>query len=155
MGKMCADLSMNYIRRNFTEMQQHGCRPDGAYLDVFSVVELDECANPMHRMSRRECVEKRCDCFEYVRSCGMVVSSEEPIDQLVDSLDLVHHAPDFWGHTLGIAVPLFELVYHDAVLIPMGIGRSSSCPKDELGFLHALLQGNIPYLSIDAKEEEK
>lgn len=153
--KMCADLSMNYVRRNFTEMAAHNCRPDGAYLDVFSVVELDECANPMHRMTRRECVEKRCDCFEYVRSCGMVISSEEPIDELVDSLDLVHHAPYFWGAAQGINVPLFELVYHDAVLIPHDMGRGGGhCFKEELGLLHALLQGNIPYLPLNASEAD-
>lgn len=154
--KMCADLAMNYVRRNFNEMAAHDCRPDGAYLDVFSVVELDECVNPMHRMTRRECVEKRCDCFEYVRSCGMVVSSEEPIDRFVDSLDLVHHAPCFWSRgPLGVDVPLFALVYHDAVLIPHELGRGGNYGvKTESGFLHALLQGNIPYLSINASEEE-
>ena len=152
--KMCPALSMNYVRRNFEMMHDHNCRPDGAYLDVFSVVELEECANPMHRISRRECVEKRCDCFNYVRSCGMIVSSEEPIDEFVTHLDLVHHAPDFWGKTQGIPVPLFELVYHDSILIPSFTARGVSCAKSDLGYLQCLLQGNIPYLGFNADEKE-
>ena len=85
----------------------------------------------------------------------MVISSEEPIDQLVDSLDLVRHAPYFWGNVPGANVPLFELVYHDAVLIPHDLGRGGGhCDKEELGLLHALLQGNIPYLPLNADEAE-
>ena len=85
----------------------------------------------------------------------MIVSSEEPLDEMVDSLDLVHHSPWSWNTRAGINVPLMELVYHDAVLIPSFLGKGASSGKeDEYGILHALLQGNLPYLSIDASEEE-
>ena len=119
------------------------------------MVELDECAHPMHRMTRRECLARRCECFDYVRSLGMVVSSEEPIDGMVSHLELVHHAPDFWGKMRGIAVPLFALVYHDSLFIPSYLGRGEGCPREHAGLLYALMQGNLPYLSLHADGEER
>ena len=153
--KLCSALAKSYVIRNFTEMKAHGCLPDGAYLDVFSVGLLDECANPMHRVTRKECLKNRKECFDYVRSLGMIVSSEETLDDFADSLHLVHHCPWFWDNHGGINVPLMELVYHDVVLIPVETRRGAShSPEDELGFLHGLLQGGIPYLSLNADEEE-
>lgn len=153
--KLCSALAKGYVRRNFTEMKAHGCLPDGAYLDVFSVGLLDECANPMHRVTREGCLHNRKECFEYVRSLGMIVSSEEALDGFADSLDLVHYCPWFWYNHGGINVPLMELVYHDVVLIPVETGRGAShAPEDELGFLHAMLKGGIPYLSLNADERE-
>ena len=64
-----------------------------AYLDCFSGIELEECYNPMHRMTRRECAQKRNECFELVRSQGRIVSSEEGCYPYVNHLDLLHHAP--------------------------------------------------------------
>ena len=153
--KLCSALAKSYVRRNFTEMKAHDCLPDGAYLDVFSVGLLDECANPMHRATREDCLYNRKECFEYVRSLGMIVSSEEALDGFADSLDLVHYCPWFWYNHGGINVPLTELVYHDVVLIPVETGKGAShAPEDESGFLHAMLKGGIPYLSLNADEKE-
>ncbi len=153
--KLCSALAKSYVRRNFTEMKAHDCLPDGAYLDVFSVGLLDECANPMHIATREDCLRNRKECFEYVRSLGIIVSSEEALDGFADSLDLVHHCPCFWYNHGGINVPLMELVYHDVVLIPVETGKGAShSPEDESGFLHAMLKGGIPYLSIKADEKE-
>ncbi len=54
---LCASLAPFYVRRNYTLFEQEKVALDGAYLDVFAVVELDECFHPEHRMSRRECLE--------------------------------------------------------------------------------------------------
>jgi hypothetical protein len=132
-----------------------GFKPDGVYVDVYACTRLDECANPMHRVTREDCLHNRKECFEYVRSLGMIVSSEEALDGFADSLHLVHYCPWFWYNHGGINVPLMELVYHDVVLIPVETGRGAShAPEDESGFLHAMLKGAIPYLSLGADERE-
>lgn len=153
--KMCAKLALPYIRRNYAELKKHGAMPDGVYIDVFSITKLDECDNPMHRMTRKECQEERCKGLEYVRSQGMIISSEEPVDFTVASLDLVHHAFDCSDRkTRGIPVPLFELVYHDSLFVPCALNTNESAPFKNNGFLRALLHGNIPYLTINAKDAE-
>ena len=66
-----------YVRRNFTEIKNHGIHLDGAYLDVFTCNEGDECDNPRHRMSRKECYENRKKCFDFLISRNILPSSED------------------------------------------------------------------------------
>jgi hypothetical protein len=83
----------------------------------------------------------------------MISSSEEPLDEFVNALDLVHHSPDFVGKLKGVSIPLFELVYHDALLIPSYLGKGLYDSQKSGGFLYCLLQGNIPYVDYNATEE--
>ena len=86
---------------------------------MFAIVYGDECYHPEHRMNRTDCYEARRKCFDYIRDKFGIVSSEEPVDWAVRSLHLVHHA--MWGvdgerNTFAQPVPLFNLVYHDALV---------------------------------------
>ncbi|MBO7295632.1 MAG: hypothetical protein J6V39_00085, partial [Clostridia bacterium] len=56
---LCSALAPDYVRRNYDEFERLGLKPDGSYLDVFSVVELDECFNPAHRVTREGCAQNR------------------------------------------------------------------------------------------------
>ena len=125
---------------------------DGAYLDVFTCNEGDECDNPMHRMTRRECYEFRGKCFEYLLTQGILSSSEEVSDWAVPSLVFCHYAPyDFMMKKHGtpregIPVPLYNLVYHDCVIQPWMMEKNEG---DDY-MLYALLNGGAPYLIRDA-----
>ena len=159
---LCAALAPRYVDRNYRRLEKEGIHPDGAYLDVFSVVELDECDHPDHRMTRKECMEYRSRCFETIRERGMIVSSEEPIDRFAAHLDLVHHGPYAYAvweackaTPYGIPVPLFNLVYHDSLLIPWCPGRGIwGLPKTDEGMLHALLNGGMPMLGIEPSAQD-
>lgn len=165
---LCATFAADYVKRNFSQLEAGGIGLDGAYLDVFSCVKLDECYHPDHRMTREQCMKFRKACFDEVRSRGIIISSEEMVGWCAHDLDLVHHAPyandampdetQLCGQTLpdsiGIDVPLTSLVYHDCVVFPWGIAKpEESTPNHESGFLHALLNGGIPYVNIAADEE--
>lgn len=159
---LCASLAPSYVRRNYRMLEKMGIRPDGAYLDVFSVMRLDECCDPAHPMTRRECSEYRNECFHYIAQHYGIVSSEEPLSGTVDALALCHHAPYPTAPTLargkarGIPVPLFNLVYHDCILIPWNLaeGEESVMPDGKSGFLYALLNGGMGYLPIEPTGEE-
>lgn len=161
---LCAQLAPDYVRRNTAWLEAHGIVPDGTYLDVFSVVEPDECANPRHRMTRRQCVERRRECFEIIRRRGEIVSSEEGVSAFVDAIDLVHHAPYIYAlfemehlNLPGlIPVPLLNLVYHDCLLEPWALGHSGwGLPAGQCGALHGLLNGGLPMLDgLDPSDEE-
>ncbi len=145
---LCATQAPYYLRRNLDQIRAHKVQPDAMYLDVFSCNEADECDNPRHRMSRRECYGRREECFQYLRSLGILPSSEETADWSMDSLVFCHYAP--YSFMLrepeearpGIAVPLFNLVYHDCVIIPWMMEKH----EQEDYMLHALLNGGAPYL---------
>lgn len=150
---LCGSQAPYYVKRNFQELEDHGISLDCAYLDVFTCNEGDECDNPMHRMTRKECYEYRCLCFEYLLKNGILSSSEEVNDWAVPSQIFCHYAPyDFMMEVpgtpkQGIPVPLYNLVYHDCVIQPWMMEKVSA---DEDYMLYALLNGGAPYLVRDA-----
>ena len=145
-------LFRSFLRRNFEALKKAGIALDCAYLDVFTCNEGDECDNPMHRMTRRECYEERCRCFEYLLNNGILSSSEEVNDWAVPSLVFCHYAPqEFMMHEAGepkqaLPVPLYNLVYHDCVIQPWMMDQVS---EKEDYMLYALLNGGAPYLIRD------
>lgn len=150
---LCGSQAPYYVKRNFRELEEHGISLDCAYLDVFTCNEGDECDNPMHRMTRKDCYDYRCLCFEYLLKNGILSSSEEVNDWAVPSQIFCHYAPyDFMMEVpgtprQGIPVPLYNLVYHDCVIQPWMMEKVSA---DEDYMLYALLNGGAPYLVRDA-----
>ncbi len=151
-----------YVRRNHDLFAEHGIKVRGAYLDVFSVVPLEESAQPAHPVTRSACARFRRECFDVLRARGYVVSSEEPSDYLARSLDLVHHGPYSTspniggGERTGIPVPLFNLVYHDSLMMPWDMGEDGGwgIPKGDAGRLHCLLNAGMPYVGPGASAEQ-
>jgi hypothetical protein len=158
---LCPSLAPGHVRKNHSAILEHGVKLRGAYLDVFSIVPPEECYNPEHPVTRTECLRYRGECLDSVRSWGGVVSSEEPSDWSVRHLDLLHHGPfalnpnPIKGPAMGIAIPLFNLVYHDALLIPWSLDRGDwEIPEKDSGFLYALANGGMPYLELNPGPEE-
>ena len=149
---LCTGKALHFIKRNFNEIQKNGINLDCAYLDVFTCNEGDECANPNHRMTRRESYAYRNECFNYLLSKNILSSSEEVNDWAVKSLVFCHYAPyDFMlekpgSPKKGIPVPLFNLVYHDCVIEPWMMDKAH---ENEDYMLYALLNGGAPYLIRD------
>lgn len=149
---LCASLAPAYVQRNFEELFRNGIDLDAVYLDVFTCNEADECVNPRHVMTRRQCLEYRCKCFDYMMAHGILPSSEEVNDWAMGSQVFCHWAP--YGKC-GIPVPLFNLVYHDCVLIPWVLGKGSyGIPEGQSGMLHALLCGGMPYITTGEVEDD-
>lgn len=152
---LSARFAPEYVRRNHDLFRANKVWVRGAYLDVFAVVPLEESSQSAHPMTRTECARYRRECFDLLRARGYVVSSEEPADYLVPSLDLVHHGPYATyphiggGEACGIPVPLFSLVYHDSILLPWEMGEDGGwgIPKGDAAWLHCFLNAGLPYLS--------
>lgn len=149
---LCATQAPFYVKRNFKAIEDAGIKLDGAYLDVFTCNEGDECNHPWHKMTRRDCYDYRNACFEFLLSKGILPSSEEVNDWAIPSLVFCHYAPyDFMlahpgSPRHGIAVPLFNLVYHDCLIEPWMMEKLS---ETEDYMLYALLNGGAPYLKRD------
>ena len=157
---LCAQKAVGYVRQNYNLLEQMGIKPDSSYLDVFSLAELDECFNPRHYMSREQSVMYRRECLDILTARGIIPSSEETLDCILPSQVLCHHSP-FTGDEVGDPalakpIPLFNLVYHDCVLIPWiglpGEKGGSGLPDGQSTYLYAILNGNPVYCPIDADE---
>lgn len=158
---LCSRLALGHVRKNYSSLLNHGVKVRGAYLDVFAVVPPDECYNPEHPATRADCLEYRGMCLDFIRASGGVVSSEEPADWAIPHIDLVHHGPyalvpnPGHGPAMGIPVPLFNLVYHDALLLPWSLGKGAwGIPENDLGYLHGLANAGLAYLSLNPGDEE-
>jgi hypothetical protein len=158
---LCSRLALGHVKKNYLSLLNHGVKVRGAYLDVFAVVPPDECYNPEHPASRTDCLKYRGMCLDFIRAMGGIVSSEEPADWAVPHIDLVHHGPyalapnPGHGPAMGIPIPLFNLVYHDALLLPWSLGKGSwGIPENDLGYLHGLANAGLPYLSLNPGEQE-
>jgi len=161
---LCASLAPAYVRRNYDEFERLGIVIEGSYLDVFSVVFLDECFNPDHPMTREQCMRARRECLDILTSRGIIPSSEETLGCMIPSQVLCHHAPYFTSDLgsgdakpVGVPVPLFNLVYHDCVVIPWIGGLDSrggwGIPGTDSAYMHAILNGNPVYCPITADEK--
>lgn len=149
---LCGTQAPYYVKRNFGYLEEKGIQLDGAYLDVFTCNEGDECANPYHRMTRRDCYDYRELCFRYLLSKDILPSSEEVSDWCVPSMVMCHYAPyEFMMEKpgtpkKGIPVPLFNLVYHDCLIEPWMMDKVS---ENEDYMLYAVLNGGAPYIVRD------
>ncbi len=151
-----------YVRRNHDLFASHGIKVKGAYLDVFSVVPLEESTAAAHPVTRSECAHYRQQSFDLLRARGYVVSSEEPTDYLAPHLDLVHHGPYGTyphyggGEARGIPIPLWNLVYHDCLLLPWEMGEDGGwgIPKGDAAWLHCLLNAGLPYVGLGPDEAQ-
>ncbi len=159
---LSARFAPEYVRRNHDLFAANGVHPQGTYLDVFSVVPLEESADKAHPMTRTECARYRRECFDILHARGYVMSSEEPTDYLMPTIDMVHHgpyptAPNLGGgNSVGIPVPLFNLVYHDCLLTPWDTGEDGGwgIPNGDAGRLHCLLNAGLPYVGPGATPEK-
>lgn len=149
---LCSSLAPSFVKRNFQYLFDAGIHPQASYLDVFTCNEPDECDHPWHRVTRKESLAYRTQCFSWLESKGILTSSEEANEWALRHLVFAHygpyesmmHAPD--TPTLGIDVPLFNLVYHACMMLPWPMERIKG-HDDQM--LLALLNGGLPYLEKD------
>ncbi len=161
---LCETLAEYYVARNYDMLEEMGFKPDGVYLDVFACTRLDECLNPMHKMTKRECVRFRQKCMALLAARGIVMSSEAGVDAYLPYLALCHHTYNTGMYAkeerfcpkFGVSVPLFNLVYHDAFIVPWPYKYpyEGDLKMSEYRFLDSLLNGGPGYLAIDADDEE-
>ena len=140
------------MKKTYSELEEHGVDVQGAYLDVFSVMNGDECFNPKHKITREQSIRYRAECFDYLNDKGMIMSSEEPAMQLINHLALVHHGPYTLrpqenGQAVGIPVPLGNLVFHDCIMVPWNWFNNWGIPKGDNGDLYCALFAGMPYIS--------
>jgi hypothetical protein len=124
---------LGHLRQNYEWLLAHDIRPDGAYLDVFGYVPPDEDWNEQHPATRTFALRERAACYTWVRERLGLVGTEAACDWTIPYAHI--SSPLRPGRA--VPVPLFNLVYHDAILTPYD-------PTD----LHGFLNGGLPQVSL-------
>jgi hypothetical protein len=126
---------LGHLKANYQLLFDHGIHPDGIYLDVFGYVPPDEDFNPDHPTSRTQAIQGRVDCFNWAMHHIGFVGTEAGCDWTVPYADYI--TPLRANRV--VPVPLYELVYHDAIMVEYS-------PDDLRGFLNA----GLPTLGLEA-----
>ncbi len=141
-GYLNSRFMLGHVRKNFRLMAEHGVHPQGSYQDVFGYVPPDEDFNPEHPNTRTDSMKYRAEVLAWVRNNLGIVGTEDGADWTIPYVDYVtsrrNRNPNSGNDATSqpaIEVPLYELVYHDAVV--------TSYSPDPRGFLH----GNAPSMS--------
>lgn len=140
---------LGHLVKNYGELFKHGIHPQGSYQDVFGYIPPDQDFNPNHPSTRTDSMNSRAAVLNWVRNNLGIVGTEAGSDWLVPFVDYTTSRfnrgantgtdPD---HQDAIPIPLYELVYHDAVV-------TAAPPAN----LRSLLYGNAPqmgYGRVDA-----
>lgn len=136
-----------HLRKNYRLLFDRGIRPNGIYIDVVGYVPPDEDFNPEHPTTRAESMQYMAQLFAWSRYNLGITATEAGSDWVIPFVDCVNQSG---GVGKCIPVPLYNLVYHDAVLISYGAGRSGGLRNLLLG----LLCGGVPELPISGASGE-
>lgn len=138
-------FQVGHLVKNYQLMFTHGVHPQGIYIDVIGYVPPDEDYNPEHPTSRAEAMRGQADLMNWAANNLGITSTEAGADWVVPFSDIVNGSG---GLGRSISVPLYQLVYHDAVLISYGEGRRGGRSNLLLGCLCA----GVPELPVNIYE---
>lgn len=139
MGFLNSRFMLGHVKKNYETLLARGIRPDGAYLDVFGYVPPDEDWNEQHPRTRSDSMRDRAACYNWVRQRLGIVGTEAAVDWTVPYADI---SSPLRPARAGIPVPLFNLVYHDAILTTYN-------PTD----LHGFLNAGVPQMGLPDLEK--
>jgi hypothetical protein len=134
-----------HLEKNDQLFFAHGIHPDGIYIDVIGYVPPDQDFNPEHPTTRSEAMRGQADLMNWAGHYLGFTATEAGSDWVIPFTDCVNQSGGL-GRT--IPTPLYQLVYHDAVLVSYGDGRRGG--RDNL--LLGILCGGVPELSASLKE---
>ncbi|MDR6781577.1 hypothetical protein ABIE26_001935 [Pedobacter africanus] len=134
MAYLSGRFMLGHLNKNYQWMFKRDIRPQGNYLDVFGYVPPDEDFNPEHPSTRTDGLNDRIKCYNWSRNNLGFVGTETACDWTIPYVDFSSPLKS----KNGISLPLWELVYHDAILTPYH-------PDD----LHGLLYGGTPQVSFN------
>jgi len=122
---------LGHLKKNYQWLFDREIYTQGTYLDVFGYVPPDEDFNPQHPSKRTDAISDRIDCYNWTRNNLGLVGTEAECDWTVPYADFSSPL----RISTGIELPLWDLVYHDAILTTYN-------PEDLRGSLY----GGLPQL---------
>jgi hypothetical protein len=139
-GYLNNGFMLGHLVKNYRVMFEHGVHPQGSYQDVFGYIPPDQDFNPEHPNTRSDSMRYRAGVFAWVKNNLGIVGTEDGSDWVMPYVDYVtsrkNRSPSTGtdsAHQDAIQIPLYELVYHDAVV--------TTYPADDP---RGLLHGSVP-----------
>ena len=131
-------FQLGHLLKNNELLFDRGIRPQGIYIDVIGYVPPDQDFNPEHLTTRSEAMKAQVAMLNWARQNLGITSTEAGSDWIVPYVDLINSSG---GGSKAIFVPLYDLVFHDAVIRSYG-------SRDVATLLRGLLGGGVPEMPI-------
>lgn len=135
---------LGHLVKNYQLFCDHGITPQGIYIDVIGYVPPDADFNPEHPTTRTEAMAGRAATMTWARHNLGIVATEAGADWTIPYVDVINQSG---GGSKAIVVPLYQLVYHDAVIISYGA-------RDIPSLLRGILNGGVPELPITPTDDK-
>ena len=135
---------LGHLLKNYQLFFDHGISPQGIYIDVIGYVPPDADFNPEHPTTRTEAMAGRAATMTWARHNLGIVATEAGADWTIPYVDVINQSG---GGSKAILLPLYQLVYHDAVIISYGA-------RDEQSLLRGILNGGVPELPITPTDDK-
>lgn len=142
-----ARFQPGHLRKNYALFFAHGIRPQGIYIDVIGYVPPDEDFNPEHPTTRSDAMRGQIELLNWSRQNLGVTVTEAGSDWVIPYVDIVNQSGSV-GKT--VPLPLYQLVFHDAMLTTYGAARSGG----EKNLLLGILCGGVPELPVSGDLSE-
>jgi hypothetical protein len=133
-----ARFQLGHLLKNYHLFFDNGIKTQGIYIDVIGYVPPDADFNPEHPTTRSEAMRAQAAMLNWSRYNLGITATESGADWTIPYVDVVNSSG---GGSKAILIPLYNLVYHDAVIVSFGA-------RDEKTLLQGLLFGGVPELPI-------
>ncbi|HKC66071.1 MAG TPA: DUF5696 domain-containing protein [Pyrinomonadaceae bacterium] len=133
-----ARFQLGHLVKNYQLFFNHGIRPNGIYIDVIGYVPPDEDFNREHPTTRTDAMRGQAALLNWSRHNLGVTATEAGSDWVIPYVDTINQSG---GGSKAILVPLYQLVYHDAVVIAYN-------SRDQKSLMQGLLGGGVPDIPI-------
>lgn len=146
---VCSKTAMQLIKHTIEQVEEK-VNISSYYLDTITSAPLYECYDKEHPLTRKEDKEMKIEILDYLANeKGLIAGGEAGIDWAVAISPFFEGLPgSSVGYSsgvesagFGIATPLFNLVYHDAVVCYWQHGQPFGREDHDNHVLHDLLSG--------------
>ena len=139
-----ARFQLGHLLKNYQLLFDHGITTQGIYIDVIGYVPPDEDFNPEHPTTHTDAMRGQIAMMNWSRQNLGIVATEAGADWVIPYVDVINQSG---GGSKAILVPLYQLVYHDAVITSFGA-------RDQKTLLQGILFGGQPELPFTSTDEK-
>ncbi len=141
--------SLDYAQRNWEQIKTLG--PKAMFVDIITAMQLYQSFEPGDELTKHQDRIAKEELMKFYKDQGIVFGSEESADFGIPYIDWYENRHK---RVQGVSIPLWPLVFHDAVFNMRYGGVSSE--DDHPGWLEDMLWGYLPhfFISPDWDQEE-
>jgi hypothetical protein len=138
-----ARFQLGHLLKNYQLFFDHGIKTPGIYIDVIGYVPPDQDFNPEHPTTHTDAMRGQVLMMNWSRQNLGIVATEAGADWVIPYVDVINQSG---GGSKAVLVPLYQLVYHDAVITSFGA-------RDQKALLQGILYGGQPEWPIGPVDE--